>query len=447
MTAGIASLVLVLLVSLDLALIATRAAYQQASQARLLNLRESQEKGAVRALALLPKVLRMRAGLNLALVLARLLLAWTLIELNGALSKASPWWALILLLLAGLVLFWCEWGLERRVSHNPETTAVRLSWFGRVVMAIFSWPAAWMLAMEGEAKNNPDAGSLVTEQDLHSLVDAGQEDGVFEQEESRMIFSIVRLGETLAREIMVPRLDVVSLDVRATPAEAAEIMLKTGHSRVPVYEETIDQVLGMLYIKDLLRAYHEVNDAPAQADAIEHPLERSFDLRSLLRPAYFIPEAKRLDVLMGEMQEQRIHMAIVVDEYGGVAGIVTLEDIVEEVVGEIKDEYDQAEESPIQAFEDGTVIFLGRVDLDDFNETMGSDLSKDDADTIGGFIYSRLGKVPLVGETVTHGSLLLKVEQVSARRIRKVRASWISEVEPGDAGQPMEKGNIDDRVG
>jgi putative hemolysin len=448
MTIWIASLAFGILLGLDLGLVATRAAYQQVSQARLLNLRESKEKGATRALTLLPHALRMRAGLNLALILVRLLIAWTVIDLFLEVSDTSPWWSILILLLVGLVLFWCEWGLERKVSRSPETWAANLAWFGRTVMILFSWPTAWIFALEGEAQKIPDAGSMVTEEDLHSLVDAGQEDGVFEQGESRMIFSIVRLGETLAREIMVPRLDVVSLDVSATPGEAAELMLKSGHSRMPVYEGTIDQVLGILYVKDLLRAYHNAGDAPNQADPPAGQTDDpAFDLRGLLRSAYFIPEAKRLDVLMAEMQEQRIHMAVVVDEYGGVAGLVTLEDIVEEIVGEIQDEYDQGEESPVQTFEDGSYVFLGRVDLDDFNEIMGSDLSKDDADTIGGYIYSRLGKVPTIGETVTHGSLLLKVEQVSARRIRKVRASWLSEDAPGVASQLVEKGNIDDRSG
>ncbi len=445
MTAGIAILVLVFLVGFDLALVATRAAFQQASQARLLNLRESREKAAGRALGLLPKALRMKAGLNLALILARLLIAWAAVELFLAVSEASPWWLIAVLILAGLVLFLGEWVLERKVSRSPETWAANLAWFGRIMIALFSWPAAMMLALEGEAQNNPESASLVTAEDLHSLVDAGQEDGVFEQEESRMIFSIVRLGETLAREIMVPRLDMVSLEVASTPADAAELMLRTGHSRMPVYQETVDQVLGMLYVKDLLRAYHAVGEAPPEADTnFGQEAGSVFNLHSLLRPAYFIPEAKRLDVLLGEMQAQRIHMAVVVDEYGGVAGLVTLEDIVEEIVGEIQDEYDQGEESPIQAFEDGSYLFLGRVDLDDFNETMGSNLSKEEADTIGGFIYSQLGKVPVAGETVAHGNLLLKVEQVSARRIRKVRASWLSETAPGEASQPVEKGLVND---
>jgi CBS domain containing-hemolysin-like protein len=144
-----------------------------------------------------------------------------------------------------------------------------------------------------------------------------------------------------------------------------------------------------------------------------------------LREAYFVPEAKKVDELLAEMQTRRIHMAIVVDEYGGVAGLVTLEDIVEEILGEIQDEYDQGEEAPYQKLSDGSYMFLGRVDLDDFNEIVGCNLPSDDADTLGGLIYSRLGRVPTVGEKVQDNNLLLTVEQVSARRIRKVSARWL----------------------
>jgi Mg2+/Co2+ transporter CorC len=181
---------------------------------------------------------------------------------------------------------------------------------------------------------------------------------------------------------------------------------------VPIYEETVDNTLGLLYAKDLLRAWREDNQLSS--------------LRDLLRPAYFVPEGKKVDELLAEMQSQRIHMAIVVDEYGGVAGLVTLEDIVEEIFGEILDEYDQGEEAPYQKLADGGYLFLGRIGLDDFNEIMGSNLTSEDADTLGGYIYGRLGHVPNIGETVQEGSLLLVVEQVAARRIRKVSARWIA---------------------
>jgi CBS domain containing-hemolysin-like protein len=267
------------------------------------------------------------------------------------------------------------------------------------------------LALSHEAQSSLEASTVVSEDELKTLVDAGQEGGVFEQGERRMIYSIFQMGDTLAREIMVPRIDMLALDVLTPLPEAVDALLKTGHSRVPVFKETVDQTLGLLYAKDLLRVWREG--------------DRSVSLGELLRPAYFVPEAKKVDELLAEMQARRIHMAIVVDEYGGVAGLVTLEDIVEEIFGEIQDEYDQAEEAPFQKLPDGSYVFQGRVNLDDFNEIMGCNLPSDEADTLGGYIYIRLGRAPAIGETLEKDNLVLTVEQVSARRIRKVSARWL----------------------
>ncbi len=318
----------------------------------------------------------------------------------------------MVVVLAAWVIFFFEWILERSAASNPELWAIRLNRPARFILRVSLWATYLPLKTRGEAVKPDEAASTVTQDDFRTLVDASQEEGLLELEEGRMIISIVRLGETLAREVMVPRIDMIALDVTTPPEDAVEVMLQYGHSRVPVYEETVDQVLGLLYVKDLLRAYRTGFTKET--------------LRNILRPAYYVPEAKHLDLLLAEMQSKRVHMAIVVDEYGGVAGLVTMEDIVEEIVGEIQDEYDQEEESPYVVLENGELIFQGRVDLSNFNEVMGSQLSDDEADTIGGFIYSQLGRVPSVGEKVLQDNLLLTVEHVSARRIRKVRAAWLS---------------------
>jgi len=267
------------------------------------------------------------------------------------------------------------------------------------------------LALSDGSQSPVDATGGVTEDDLKSLVDAGQEEGVFEKAERQMIYSIFELSDTLAREIMVPRIDMLALDVDTPLVQAVDAVLQAGYSRVPVYEESVDNTLGLLYAKDLLRAWRE-------SDQME-------TLHRLLRPAYFVPEGKKLDELMAELRNHRIHMAIVVDEYGGVAGLVTLEDIVEEIFGEIRDEYDQSEEAPYQKLQDEGYMFLGRIALNDFNEIMGSELVSDEADSLGGYIYGCLGRVPNVGETIRQDRLLLTVEQVSARQIRKVSARWL----------------------
>jgi CBS domain containing-hemolysin-like protein len=195
-------------------------------------------------------------------------------------------------------------------------------------------------------------------------------------------------------------------------------VLESGFSRVPVYRGAVDNIIGMLYTKDLLKLWGNGKGEDA--------------LKDLLRPANFIPESKKVDELLGEMQAERIHIAIVVDEYGGVAGLVTLEDIVEEIVGEIQDEYDQAEELPYQQISDDEYLFLGRIDLDDFNNLMDTDLSTDEADTLGGYLYSQIGRVPRAGESLEADQLRLTVEQITGRRIRKVRALRLEPSETED---------------
>jgi len=177
---------------------------------------------------------------------------------------------------------------------------------------------------------------------------------------------------------------------------------------VPVYEDTVDNIVGLLYAKDLLNI---------QADQ-----DQIANHRDLLRLAYFVPEAKKVDELLAEMQARSMHMAIVVDEYGGVAGLVTLEDIVEEIIGEIRDEYDESEEMPYEQISENEYVFLGRVDLDIFNEVMGATIATENADTIGGFIYGEIGDVPTGGEIIDAGNVTLIVDQVVGRRITKVRA-------------------------
>jgi CBS domain containing-hemolysin-like protein len=258
---------------------------------------------------------------------------------------------------------------------------------------------------KGEAQ---EPVSTVTEEELKSMVDAGHEGGVLEGDERQMIYSIFELGDTLVREIMLPRIYINALDVSIPLSEAVDELIKSGHSRMPVYEESVDNILGILYAKDLLKVWRK-------GDQIE-------SLQSLLRPAIFVPEAKKVDELLEEMQTGHVHMAMVVDEYGGIAGLVTLEDIFEEIVGEIQDEYDQSEEAPYMQVGEGEYVFQGKVDLRDFNEVMGSQLPTEETETLGGFIYEQVGRVPTSGESLQVGDINLTIEQVTGRRIRKVRA-------------------------
>ena len=399
---------LIFLLILELLLEAARAAFENTSLARMLGQHDHSLPELNHTQALLANLPRLRASLHLAQTITRFLLAGLimLIFTSGIRTTNEILVGLLVLVSSGLILFVLEWILTTRVMHNPETWAYRLTGFTRGIRLVLA-PLIVLVTGPSSGTANSHNGA-VTETELMNLVEAGQQGGLLEQEEQKMIVSIFRLGNTLAREIMVPRIDILALEVGASIETAIDAFLTSGHSRVPVYHETVDNILGVLYAKDLLRTWREGNHLNS--------------LEPLLRAAYFIPEAKKVDKLMAELLARRVHLAIVVDEYGGVAGLVTLEDIVEEIVGEIQDEYDQAEESLFQEINPAEYLFHGRIDLDDFNELMGTDLFKVEADTLGGFIYSRIGRVPISGDTIQIDKLTLTVEQVIGRRIRKVRA-------------------------
>jgi len=416
-------LAILLLLAVDLAAIGARAAFEAASHTRLFSLRDDV---AASTLILLATPWRVRAGLNVFLVLARFLLAGLTLALMS--YRPTPWpevSGLIGLVVGAVLIFWLEWVVERAASRHPEAWASRLTVLTRLLM-LFTSILTLPVVAAGNGKDDSDTTGLVTESDLKNLVDAGEEEGVIQKEERAMIYSIFALGNTLAREIMVPRIDILAFDVDTPMEEVVDAILSAGYSRVPIYEETIDNTLGLLYAKDLLRAWREANT--------------NATLRGLLRPAYFTPEGKKVDELLAEMQSQRIHMAIIVDEYGGVAGLVTMEDIVEEIFGEILDEYDQGEEAPYQQLSDGSYVFLGRISLDDFNEIMDSRLSSQETESLGGYIYGCLGRVPSIGEVVREGDLFLTVEQVSARRIRKVSARWAPQTDQDEEGKDRANG-------
>ncbi len=405
---------LVLFLLLDLITSAARSAFSNSSLARLLIRRENMVSQVNRTTQLLGNTPRTQASLNLFQSILRFLIA------GLSLMLFVPWavtqyllpYSLGVLLLASLVTFFLEWLIETAVSHHPETWAIRLSSYVKVLSLVMSPLLALPFLFISSSETNQEGG--VTETELISLVEAGQEEGFLEQEEQKMIVSIFRLGDTLVREIMIPRIDILALDVNTPIDQTMDALQQSGHSRVPIYKDSVDNILGLLYAKDLLGIWREG--------------KREVSLSDYLRPAFYVPEAKKADELLAELQAKRIHMAIVVDEYGGVAGLVTLEDIVEEIVGEILDEYDQAEEMLYQVINDDEYLFQGRIDLDDFNDIMGTQLPNSEADTLSGLIYSRIGRVPAAGDHMQIEGLQLTVEQVSGQRIRKVRAQRLTSV-------------------
>lgn len=397
-----------ILLAADLLLAAVRASMLNARLPLLITMRPDFPGGVDRTMALLEKP-RFRIALRLVLVVVHFLLVgvsiWLYLLLVGSPSFAG---ALGMLALGALILLVLEFILEGFLLLNAEHWAVRFSGLAQAVDFLVS-PFSYVLVnLLGSPEMLGRRLSPVTEDELKSWVEEEHPEGGLEQGERQMIYSIFHFGDTLAREIMVPRIDILALEVQTPLEEAILALNNSGHSRVPVYEESTDNVIGLLYAKDLLRVHLEG--------------QRLSSLRSLLRPAYFVPEAKKVDELLREMQARSVHMALVVDEYGGIAGLVTLEDIVEEIVGEIRDEYDASEEQLYEQVSDNEYIFHGRVGLDEFNSVMDAHIATDIADTLGGFIYSQIGRVPVGGEQIEVGDLVLTVEQVSGRRIRRVRA-------------------------
>ncbi len=395
---------------LDVLIGTARAALANARPANLMVYSEQRTSAVDRTMALLQKP-RLGVALRTAVMLMHFLLAAAAVVCAQTLipGQGLSTLAIFLVLLFFILVLTLEAGLEGRILRDPERWALNLAWLGAFLNTLLTPITAPMLSLLSYGSNRKNA-AVVTESDLRSWVEEGSpSQGSLEQGERQMIYSIFRFGQTLAREIMVPRIDIIAVEVSTLLAEAVEAMTESGHSRIPVYEETVDNIVGLLYAKDLLK----VERSPETIIS---------SMRGLLRPAYYVPEAKKVDELLTEMQSQRIHMAMVVDEYGGIAGLVTLEDILEEIIGEIQDEYDQAEEMLYQEVGPDEYVFQGRIDLGDFNDVMGSHLSKESAETLGGFIYGEMGRVPLDGETVEVDGLVLTVEQVLGRRIRKVRA-------------------------
>ena len=393
-----------------------------AAHAALVNshpsrLREMQEQGipgaglamavAADATRLLVSLRAFRTVLRVAALGLMMAIAFPIWRFDGGISVSL---FLVTIFAVALVLGFVELICENAVLRTPERWALRLAPVAAAIIALVG-PLRWLvLRLSGWVAGSGRRGGhpLVTEEQIMTLVDAGEEGGAIEQEEKDMIYSIFQLGDTLAREIMVPRIDMLAIETSTSIAQATDILLEAGHSRAPVYSGTRDNVIGTIYSKDLLAAWRKAE----QSQAVGH----------VLREAYFVPEAKKVDELFAEMQVNRVHMAVVVDEYGGTAGIVTIEDIVEEIMGEIRDEYDAAEEMAFQQVHEGEFIFAGGIDLDDVNQLTGASLPKVTSETLGGFIYDQLGRVPTPGEDVEAGGLRLIVEQVSGRRIRKVRA-------------------------
>ena len=315
------------------------------------------------------------------------------------------------ILISLVVLIFCEITPKTAAVQNPLRWArvfvrpVRITaWLLQpVVGALGAVTNSLVRLVGGQVKHR---GPFVTEEELRLLVSVGEEEGVLEEEETEMIHSIFEFADTTVREVMIPRIDMVTLESDATVDEAVDLALQGGFSRIPVYEESIDNIIGVLYTKDMLKQLREGRN--------DH------SIRDLVRPAYFVPETKKLDDLLREIQQKHVHMVIIVDEYGSVAGLVTIEDLVEEIVGDIQDEYDR-EEKLYEKVNEDIYIFNAKINIDEFNDIMDMELADTDYETLGGFLYAQLDKIPNAGDTITFNDMIFTVLTTRGRRITQVR--------------------------
>lgn len=279
-------------------------------------------------------------------------------------------------------------------------------WLGRLLQPVgkllLMLSNAVMVVLPG--KGLPK-GPFISEEEIRHLVDVAEEEEEIEEEERELIHSIFEFGDTVVREVMVPRPDMVAIRSDASVDEALEKIIEAGFSRVPIYEGDTDNIIGVLYAKDLLKRVHEGT--------------KNVRLSSLGRAPTFVPEQKKVSELLREMQDQRVHMAIVVDEYGGTAGLVTIEDLIEEIVGEIVDEYDK-EEPLAEPIDENTIRVDAKMSIDEVNEMMSVELPHEEWDTVGGLVFALTGRVPIEGERVRYDSVEFTTERVTGRRIQKV---------------------------
>ncbi len=321
----------------------------------------------------------------------------------------TPWLALVLGIVQTTVLLLVQFLGRVFAVSRPENVALTFVRPVELLNRVLFIVLVPLNALERAVRRLLGVSHGMTPADaedrLRHLVEGNAD---LEEDERDMIASVIELGEQPVREVMVPRIDIVAASATSTVREVLDRIIESGHSRIPIFDDTIDNIIGVVYAKDLLRHLRDgTQDAPVL------PLARE--------PSY-VPETKKVDELLHEMQQKRVHVAIVVDEYGGTAGLISIEDLIEEIVGEIQDEYD-VEEAMIEEVSDSEAVFDARVSIRDVNDTLDLDIDDEDFDTLGGLLYHELGKVPNVGDEVRVNGAVVTVLTTTGRRVRKVRVT------------------------
>jgi len=302
---------------------------------------------------------------------------------------------------------WAKYAGEKILSRTYKLLMLFsiLAW---PILYVWKFTDGFVKRLTGIPETTPEERQEEKQEEFLTGLEQRRTEGVLDEEEQEMIENVLELSDTAADEIMTPRTDIVAVEVNSDLNTILETINTAGHTRVPVYEENIDKIIGLIYAKDLLT---EIGKNPAD-----------FKLRDKIRDAYFVPETKPLRTLLHEFQSRKLHIAVVLDEYGGTAGIVTLEDIIEELVGEITDEYEETPPEPIKKIDRNTIEADARTYVDDLNDQFDLNLPEDeDYDTIGGFVFSHLGYVPKTGESFDYENLKFTITSAEARRIKRIR--------------------------
>jgi CBS domain containing-hemolysin-like protein len=314
----------------------------------------------------------------------------------------------ISLVLSIFLLIFAEVTPKTLAIRQSERLALRaapvVNWLAGVMR-----PVIWFITIVARAITGGRAARspYLTEQELMTLLHVSEEQGVIEEKEGEMISGIIEIGDKAVREVMVPRTDMTAVERSAALEEIVRLFEEYGHTRLPVFEEDLDHIVGLLNIKDLLVVL--LRD------------RRAFDLESLMRPIHFTPESKKVDELLHQMQSEKVHMMIVLDEYGGTAGLVTLEDVLEEIVGEIRDEFDLGEEEGLQILDANTASVDARYPMAELNEELQLGVEEsNDYDSVGGYVYATLGRIPEAGTTFEVGRVRWTVERVNGHRVERV---------------------------
>jgi len=349
-----------------------------------------------------------------------LLLADVLITLRPASPQITNYLLTFIIAIAIFSMFslaiphaWAKYAGEKILSRTYKLLMF-LAIIVSPVLYIWRLTDGFVKRLAGVAETTLEEQQEEKQEEFLDGLEQHRTEGVLDEEEQEMIENVLELSETTADEIMTPRTDIVAVEINSDLQTVLKTITTAGHTRVPVYEENIDSIVGLVYAKDLLSEIGQ--------DAAD------FKLRDKMRDAYFVPETKPLRVLLHEFQNQKQHIAVVLDEYGGTAGVVTLEDILEELVGEIADEYEKTPPEPIKTIDESTIEVDARTYVDDLNDQFELKLPEDeDYDTIGGFVFSQLGFIPKTGQSLNYENLKFTIVSAEARRIKRIRIQKIKE--------------------